>query len=40
MEARIMLIILKYLTCQAMYHLEKYDSMGEGGGGEKNEIVI
>jgi hypothetical protein len=23
-----------------MYHLEKYDSMGEGGGGEKNEIVI
>lgn len=28
-----MLIILKYLTCQEMYHLEKYDSMAEGGGG-------
>lgn len=25
-----MLIILKYLTCQEMYHLENYDSMGGG----------
>lgn len=28
-----MLIILKYLTCQEMYLLGKYDSIGEVGEG-------
>ena len=38
MEGTIVLIILKYLTCQEMYHVEMYDSMAEGGG--YNEIVL